>query len=45
MKEADLVEFCLNENFEIVIMKRAAGKQLMKSLSREFTAVAFNPSK
>jgi len=30
MKEGDLVEFYLNENFEIVIMKKAARKQLIE---------------
>jgi bifunctional DNA-binding transcriptional regulator/antitoxin component of YhaV-PrlF toxin-antitoxin module len=30
MKEGDLVEFYLNENFEIVISKKAARKQLIE---------------
>ena len=43
MKEGDLVEFYLNENFEIVIMKKALKKQLINEpVSEEDAEILFN---
>jgi len=43
MKEGDLVEFYLNENFEIVIMKKATKKQLVEDpVSEEDAAILFD---